>query len=441
MDAAKIKALDKAHHLHSWSIQSQLDPMVFDHGKGAEMWDAEGNRYLDFSSQLMNLNTGHQHPKIIQAIKDWADKCCFIGPGYAYESRSLLVEKLAKITPDNINHFFFTLGGAEANENAIKMARMFTGKHKLISRYRSYHGATMGAIMLTGDPRRWPVESGGIPGVIRVFDPYCYQCSFGLDYPSCDLRCAEAVREVMMYEGAKNHVAAMIVEGVTGSNGIIVPPEGYYQRLREICDEFEVLLICDEVMSGFGRTGKWFSFENWGIKPDIITMAKGLTSGYLPLGAVAVSDEIADYFQDNMLWCGLTYNAHPLSCGAAVACLEVYEEEGLIERAAEFGRSVIGPELNALKEKHRCVGDVRGIGMFWLLELVKDRETREPISPFNTANELTKAIIAKLKEGGVLTFVHWHKIFVVPPLTITEEQFKEGVAVIDQVLDYVDSQI
>jgi len=439
MDAAKIKALDKAHHLHSWSIQSQLDPLVFSHGQGALMWDADGKRYLDFSSQLMNLNTGHQHPKIVKAIQDWAEKCCFIGPGYAYESRSLLVEKLAQITPDNISHFFFTLGGAEAVENAVKMAKLYSGKQKVISRYRSYHGATMGAVSLTGDPRRWAAEPG-IPGVLKIFDPYCYRCSFGLEYPSCKLRCAENVAEVMMYEGAKDYVAAVIVESVTGSNGIIVPPDGYFQRLREICDEFNVLLICDEVMAGFGRTGQWFAFENWGIKPDIITMAKGLTSGYMPLGCVAVSQDIADYFQDNMLWCGLTYNAHPLSCGAAVACLEVYEEENLINKTKELGE-ICRIELNKLKEKHKCVGQARGIGLFWVLELVKDKQTREPISPFNTMNELSKEIVKRLKQGGVLTFVHWHKIFVVPPLVITEEELREGLAVIDDVLDFVDSQI
>ncbi|MBW2617434.1 MAG: aminotransferase class III-fold pyridoxal phosphate-dependent enzyme [Deltaproteobacteria bacterium] len=439
MDSARIKALDRAHHLHSWSIQGQLDPIIFDHGQGAVYWDTEGKRYLDFSAQLMNLNTGHQHPKIVKAIQEQAGKCCFVGPGYAYESRSVLVEKLVKITPDNINHFFFTLGGAEANENAIKMARLVSGKHKFISRYRSYHGATMGAISLTGDPRRWPAEPG-IPGVIKVFDPYCYSCSFGLTLPGCQLRCVENIAEVMMLEGAKDHVAAIIVEAVTGSNGIFVPPEGYYTRLREICDEFNVLLIADEIMSGFGRTGEWLAIDNWDLKPDIVTMAKGLTSGYMPLGCVAISDAIADHFQDHMLWCGLTYNAHPLSCAAANACLEVYEEENLIQKARELGRKC-GQEMDRIKERHACVGDARGIGLFRLFELVKDKATREPISPFNTTNELSKEITARLKAGGLTTFVHWNQLFVVPPLVITEEELMEGLGIIDQVLDYVDSQI
>lgn len=440
MDGAKIKALDKQYHMHSWSVQKALDTIVFDHGKGAEFWDMDGKRYLDFSSQLMNLNTGHQHPKVIEAIKKQADKCMYCMPGFSYESRSLLAEKLAKYTPANINHFFFTLGGAESNENAIKMSRLYTGAHKIIARYRSYHGASMGAITLTGDSRRWPVEAGGIPGVLRVFDPYCYRCSFGLEYPSCNLRCAEHVREVMEYEGAKDHVAAMFVEGVTGTNGIIVPPPEYYPRLREICDEFDVLLVADEVMSGFGRTGKWFALDNWGVKPDLMTMAKGITSGYLPLGVVGVSDEIAEYFSDKMLWCGLTYNAHPMSCAAAIATMEVFEEENLVERSQKMGE-IMAIEMDKMKEKHACVGDARGIGMFRLLELVKDKKTKEPITPFNVTNDLSKAIGAKLKEYGMSTFVHWHKIHMSPPLVITEEQLREGLQIVDRVLDFVDSQI
>jgi len=439
MEAKTIKSIDRAHMLHSWSVQSQLDPMVFDRGEGSCLWDADGNRYLDFSSQLINLSIGHQHPHVVKAIQKWAEKCCYINPAYAYESRSLLLEKLVGITPDKINHFFLTLSGAESNENAIKMARLYTGKSKIIARYRSYHGGSMGASALTGDPRRWAAEPS-VPGIVRVFDPYCYRCSFGLEYPSCNLQCAENVREVMEYEGAKNHVAAMIVEGVTGTNGLFVPPDGYYQRIREICDEFEVLLICDEVMSGFGRTGKWFSFENWGIQPDIITMAKGITSGYMPLGCVAVSDKIAEYFQDNMLWCGLTYNNHPLACGAAVACIEVIEKENLLRQSVDLGK-ICKIELEKLKEKHKCVGDVRGIGLFSMIELVKDKNTKEPLTPFNTNNDLVKAVVRMLKERGLLTVMHWHKIFVTPPLVITEEELREGLAIIDEVLSWVDSQI
>lgn len=439
MKPDKIKELDKAHIIHSWSVQSQLDPMMFDHGKGAELWDSDGKRYLDFSSQLVNLNVGHQHPDVVDSVKHWAEKCCYINPAYAFESRSLLANKLAKITPDNINHFFFTLSGAESNENAIKIARLYTGKHKIISRYRSYHGASMGAISITGDPRRWPAEPG-ISGTLKVFDPYCYRCSFGLEYPSCKLRCAENVREVMMYEGAKDHVAAMVIESVTGTNGIFVPPDGYFQRLREICDEFGVLLVCDEVMSGFGRTGKWFAFDNWGIKPDLISMAKGLTSGYVPMGAVGVSDTIADFFQDNMLWCGLTYNNHPLCCGVAAACLEVYEKENLLQRSIDLGE-ICAEEFNKFMEKHKCVGDVRGIGLFRIIELVKDKQTREPISDFNTTSDIVKEAVKQLKQKGVLTLTHWNTIFVTPPLIIKEEELREGLHVIDEVLSWIDSKI
>jgi len=440
MDAAKIKALDRAHHLHSWSVQCLLDPVVFDHGQGAVFWDVAGRRYLDFSSQLMNLNTGHQHPKVIEAIKKQAEKCMYVSPGYAYEARSALVEKLQKITPEGINHFFFTLGGAESNENAIKMARMYTGKHKIIARYRSYHGASMGAIMLTGDPRRWPVESGGIPGVVRVFDPYYYRSIFQGTDPGWEEKCVEHIAEVMMYEGAKDHVAAMIVEGVTGTNGVFVPNDNYYPRLREICDEYKVILIDDEVMSGFGRTGKWFALDNWQVSPDLLVMAKGMTSGYQPLGCVGVSDEIAAFFDDKMLWCGLTYNAHPMSCAAALATIEIYEEENLLQRAVDLGQ-ICQAEFEKMMDKHPCLGDHRGIGLFRSLELVKDRRTKEPISPFGVTNDLSKAVTAKLKEKGLMTFVHWNVIHVAPPLVITEEELKEGLAVIDDVLGWVDTQI
>ncbi len=440
MDAARIKALDQAYNVHSWSIQSALDVMVFSHGKGAVFWDMDGKRYLDFSSQLMNLNTGHQHPRVIEAVKEQADKCMFVQPGCACEARSALVEKLQQITPDNINHFFFTLGGSEANENAIKMARLYTGKHKLMARYRSYHGATLGAVALTGDPRRWPVEAGAIPGVIRVFDPYYYRSCFASSDPGWEEKCVEHIAEVMMYEGARDYVAAIIVEGITGTNGIFVPNDNYYPRLRQICDEFEVLLIADEVMSGFGRTGKWFALDHWDVKPDLLSMAKGLTSGYLPLGCVGMSDEIADYFKDKMLWCGLTYNAHPLSCAAALATIKVYEEENLVEKAAKLGK-VVEAELAKMMEKHPCVGDHRGIGLFHSIELVKDKKTKEPISPFGIMNDLANGTVVRLRQGGISTFVHWNVIHVAPPLVITEDELMEGLEAIDKVLDWLDTQI
>ncbi|MEW6261670.1 MAG: aminotransferase class III-fold pyridoxal phosphate-dependent enzyme [Thermodesulfobacteriota bacterium] len=441
MDAQEIKRLDREHHLHSWSVQGVLDPIVFDRAQGSCFWDAAGKRYLDFSAQLMNQNTGHQHPKVVKAIQDQAAKVCFCAPGMAYESKSALVAELLKVTPGDLKHFFFTLGGADANENAVKIARLYTKKFKIVSRYRSYHGATFGAITLTGDPRRPPVEPG-IPGVVRVFDPYCYRCSFGLEYPGCDVRCARNIEEVILYENPDT-VAAIIMEGVCGSNGIFVPPPEYLPTVREICDRYGVLLISDEVMSGFGRTGQWFAVNNWNVVPDIITMAKGLTSGYLPLGGAALSKKIADYFQKNMLWGGLTYNAHPLCCAAAVATLQVYHEENLIERARTLG-SFLMKELGALQAKHPCVGDARGIGLFTVLELVKDRKTREPLVPWNAAGPdlaLNKEINKRLLAGGVYTFVRWNWVFVVPPLVVSQDELKEGLAVIDDVLTFVDGQI
>lgn len=441
MDADTIKRLDKEHHLHSWSVQGQLDPIVFDHGEGACFWDAYGKRYIDFSSILMNLNTGYQHPKVVEAIKEQAEKCCYCSPSHAYESRSMLAEALSKVTPGDLGHFFFTLGGAESNDNAIKIARLYTGKFKVISRYRSYHGATFGAITLTGDPRRPPVEPG-IPGVVHALDPYCYRCSFKLKYPECGIQCAKHIEEVILYENPDT-VAAVVLESVTGSNGIFVPPPEYMPMVREICNKYNIMLVCDEVMSGFGRTGKWFAIQNWDVVPDIITMAKGLTSGYVPLGAVAVNQKIFDHFQDNMLWCGLTYNAHPLSCAAAVATLQVYHEEGLIDRARVLGEKLM-KRLVEMKEKHPCVGDVRGIGLFNIIELVKDKATREPLIPWNASGPdlaLNKEIHRKLLEGGVSTFVRWNWIFVCPPLVIKEEELNEGLEVIDNVLSFADTKL
>lgn len=441
MDAAEIKRLDRLHHLHSWSAQASLDPIVFEHGRGACFWDASGKRYLDFFSQQVNLNTGHQHPKVMEAIREQTTKCCYCGPGFAYEMRSRLAEKLSKVTPGDLDHLFFTLSGAESNENAIKIARLYSGKFKILARYRSYHGASYGAISLTGDPRRPPVEPG-LPGVVHVLDPYCYRCSFSLSYPSCGLQCAKHIEEIILYQGAET-VAGIFLETITGSNGLFVPPPEYLPTVRDICDRHKVLMICDEVMSGFGRTGKWFAVDHWKVVPDMITMAKGMTSGYVPLGAVAVSRKIADYFQDHVLWCGLTYNAHPLGCATAFATLKVYEEEGLIDRSRDMGVSLMR-DLEALKMKHPCVGDVRGIGLFSVIELVRDKKSREPLVPWNASDQalaFTKEIHRRLLAGGVYTWVRWNWIFVTPPLVITEEELEEGLGIIDEVLSFVDTQI
>jgi taurine--2-oxoglutarate transaminase len=439
MSQSEVKKYDKEFVVHSWSVQSALDPIVITRTKGVEMWDESGKRYIDMTSQLMNQNIGHQHPKVVQAIKDQAEKVCFVAPGVAYETRSFLGKALAEVTPGDLKRFFFTLGGADANENAVKIARMYTKKWKIITRYRSYHGATYGAIALTGDPRRPPVEPA-MPGVVRVFDPYCYRCSFGLTYPGCNLRCAESMEEVIMYETPET-VAAVLVESVVGSNGLIVPPDGYMQKLREICTRNKVLLIADEVMSGFGRTGKWFAVGHWNVVPDMITMAKGLTSGYVPLGAVAISKKMMETLDKQMLWAGLTYNAHPLACGAAIATLKVYREDQLMENAAAMGE-VIRKETEAMKARHRSLGDVRGIGLFWALELVKNRKTREPLVKWNAMGAegaAAREINKRLLEGGVYTTVRWNYLFIVPPLCIKENELREGLAVIDRVLDYADN--
>jgi len=441
LKAQKIVGQNRKYTLFSWSVQSEVAPIAMTRAQGVYFWDADDKRYLDFSSQLMNVNIGHQNTKVIAAIKDQIDKLCYAYPGTATEVKGELGCILADITPGNLKKSLFVLGGAEANENAIKIARFYTGRPKIIARYRSYHGATHGALALTGDPRRWPVEPA-IPGVIHVFDPYCYRCIFGKRPDMCQRECITHVEEVIRFEGPEN-VAAILMEGVTGTNGIIVPPDDYWPRLREICNKYGILLISDEVMSGFGRTGEWFAVDNWGVVPDMITMAKGLTSGYLPLGAVIVSGPIADYFEDHMLWCGLTYSGHPVSCAAAIATIDVYKEEGLIENAKAMGK-VLGEELERLREKHPSVGDVRYIGLFSVIEVVKDRRTREPMVPWN-ASAREMGVMARVRsallERGLYTFVHWNWIFVVPPLCITEAELKEGLTIIDEVLEMTDGEV
>ena len=439
MNPAKIKNLAKTHILHSWAVNAEIDPPVITDVDGVYIIDSEGRKILDFSSQLMCVNVGHKNQKIIKAIQEQAEKVCYLYPGFAYESRAKIGKALAEVTPGDLNKIFFTLGGADANDNAIKIARAATKKYKIIARYRSYHGATYGAITLTGDPRRPPVEPA-LPGVIHVLDPYCYRCPFALTYPECGLQCAEHIAEVIQYETADT-VAAVFMESVVGSNGLIVPPDGYMQRVKEICEENDVLFVVDEIMSGFGRTGKWFAIEHWDVAPDIMTMAKGLTSAYIPLGAVAVSPKVSDVIDKEVLYCGLTYGAHPLSCAAACAAIEVYREENLIENARDMG-AILKTELKRFKEKHASVGDVRAIGLFSCIELVKNKRTKEPLSPYNAmgkAAENSTAIFKRLMAKGLFTFVRWMFLFIVPPLSINEAQLREGLSIIDEVLDYADT--
>jgi taurine--2-oxoglutarate transaminase len=429
LETQEIVRLNRTYTLFSWSIQSATNPIPISRAEGVYFWDSDGKRYLDFSSQLMNMNIGHQHPRVIKAIQDQAAQLCYAHPGMATQARGLLGEKIAEIAPGNLNKTFFCLGGAEANENAIKIARFFSGRHKIMARYRSYHGATHGAIALTGDYRRLPVEPA-IPGVVHFLDPFCYRCPFGWTIQTCHRECISHVDEVINYEGP-DKIAAIIMEGVTGSNGLIVPPDDYWPRVREICNKYGILLISDEVMSGWGRTGKWFAVDNWNVIPDIITTAKGITSGYVPLGAVIISEPIANYFEDKMLWCGLTYSGHPLACAAGVATVKVYEEDGLLENALKMG-AYLGKRLEELKNKHSSVGDVRYIGLFTAIEIVKNKENKIPIDPLGDTGKF-------LRDHGVFTFIFHNVLFVVPPLCINQVQLDEGLEIIDQALNITDS--
>jgi taurine--2-oxoglutarate transaminase len=429
--------MGKEFTFFSWSVQGQVNPIPVDKAEGVYFWDTDGKRYLDFSSQLMNTNIGHQHPKVVKAIQDQAAKLCFVHPGNTTEVRGLLGRKLAEVTPGDLKKTFFTLGGSEANENAIKIARFYTGRPKILARYRSYHGATHGSIALTGDYRRLAVEPA-MPGAVHFLDPFCYRCPFGQKIESCKRECILHLEEVIHYEGP-DKIAAVIMEGVVGSNGLIVPPDDYWPRVRELCNKYGILLISDEVMSGWGRTGKWFAVDNWGVVPDIITTAKGITSGYVPLGAVIVSEPIATFFDDKYLYAGLTYNGHALACAAALATIEVYETDHLIENAFKLGR-YIGEVLEAIKTRHPSVGDARYIGLFSTLELVKNRETKE-ILESSVIAEVGKV----LRTNGLFTFLMANNmgsmLFIVPPLCITKDQLDEGLAIVEKGLEIGDKAV
>jgi taurine--2-oxoglutarate transaminase len=441
MNNEEIIRLNREYTFFSWAAQEAVNPVPVARADGVYIWDADGQRYLDFSSQLMNVNIGHSHPRVINAIKEQADRLLYAAPAFATQPRGELGRMLAEIAPGDLQKTFFTLGGAEAVENAIKIARMYTGRSKIITRYRSYHGATYGAMTASGDPRRLPIEPG-ISGIVRVFDPHCYRCVFGHEPETCHRECISHIEEVIHFEGPQN-VAALLVEGVTGTSGIIVPPDDYWPRLREICDRYGILLIADEVMSGFGRTGEWFAVDNWDVVPDMITMAKGVTSGYLPLGGVIVSQRVADYFADQVFWGGLTYSGHPMSCAAGIATLEVYRQDGLLENTKRMEK-VMAEGLADLADRHPTVGDVRGIGLFWIVELVKDRETREPLVPWNAKGSEQgpmPAVARYMREHGLYTFSKWNWIFVVPPLCINADQIAEGLAVIDGALSIADGSL
>ncbi len=437
LSSQEIVDLSKEYTFFSWSVQGQVNPIPVGRAEGIYFWDTDGKRYIDFSSQLMNTNIGHQHPKVVKAIQEQAAELCFVHPGNTTEARALLGKKLAEAAPGDLKKTFFALGGSEANENAIKIARFYTGRHKILARYRSYHGATHGSIALTGDYRRLAVEPT-MPGGVHFLDPFCYRCPFGQKKETCKRECISHLEEVIRCEGP-DKIAAIIMEGVVGSNGLIIPPDDYWPRARELCDKYGILLISDEVMSGWGRTGQWFAVDHWNVVPDIITTAKGITSGYAPLGAVIVSEPIAKFFDDKYLYAGLTYNGHALSCAAALATIEVYDDDHLIENAREVGK-YLGERLEALKAKHPSVGDVRYIGLFSTLELVQNRESKE-ILPASVMGQVGKY----LRDNGLFTFIMANNmgsmVFVVPPLCITKEQLDEGLAIVDKALEIADNSI
>jgi taurine--2-oxoglutarate transaminase len=437
---ARVRADDRAHVFHSWSAQAQIDPMPIASASGSYFSDYSGKRYLDFSSQLVNVNIGYQHPKLVAAIQEQAAKLATISPAFANDARSEAARLIAEVGPADLNTVFFTNGGADANENAIRMARLHTGRNKVLAAYRSYHGATAGAIALTGDPRRWASEPG-LAGIIHYWGPYAYRSPFHstTDQEECD-RALSSLRDQLMVEGSHS-VAAIILETVVGTNGILVPPPGYLAGIRQVCDEFGIVMIADEVMAGFGRCGQWFAVDHWGVSPDLITFAKGVNSGYVPLGGVLISDAIAATFADRAYPGGLTYSGHPLGCAAAVASINIFREEGIIEHARWLGTDVIGPELHALAERHPCVGQVRGLGVFWALELVRDRDTREPLVPFNAHGADAKPMAdfaARCKEQGLWPFVHFNRTHVVPPCTTSAEEVREGLAILDDALMVAD---
>ena len=440
MTGEEVKQYHKEYNLQSWSKQGGLNPIPVEKAEGIYFWDYEGNRYTDMSAQLVNMNLGFANQDIGEAIKEQVDRFCYMGPSYAVEARGKLAKKIIELMPDNMGKVFFTNAGAEANENAVKMARMFTGRFKIFSRYRSYHGSSFGAGNLTGEPRRYPLEPG-IPGFLKFFDPYLYReiVPFESEEAATQYYLTK-LREQIIYEGPQS-VAAIVIETITGSNGILIPPKGYLPGFRSICDEFGILMICDEVMAGWGRTGKMFAFEHFNVKPDMVTFAKGVTCGYVPLGGVVVSNEISDYFNDHLLSCGLTYSGHPLACAAGVACVNYYEEAGILEKVQKVG-AVLGRKLEELKEKHSCVGDVRYIGLFSAVELVKSKETREALVPYGKDPEgIMGRILGKLKEKRFMTYTHENMILVAPPLIITEEQLLEELLKLDEVLEYVDREL
>ncbi|MCU1644503.1 MAG: aspartate aminotransferase family protein [Nocardia sp.] len=439
--AARAYELDRKHVFHSWSAQAQLKPMVITAAQGSYVWDGEGNRLLDFSSQMVNTNIGHQHPKVVAAIQEQAAKLCTVAPPHANDARSEAARLIAERTPGELNRIFFTNGGADAVEHAVRMARLHTGRYKVLARYRSYHGGTETAVNLTGDPRRWPNDHGNA-GVVHFFGPFLYRSQFHASTEAEESqRALQYLEQTILLEGPST-IAAIVLESVPGTAGIMVPPPGYMAGVRELCDRHGIVLIADEVMAGFGRTGKWFAIEHFsGVVPDLITFAKGVNSGYVPLGGVAIAPHIAATFDDRVYPGGLTYSGHPLATAAAVATINAMQDEGIVENAASIGENVLGPALRELAERHPSIGEVRGLGVFWALELVSNRETREPLAPYGGTSPAMAETVAAAKAAGLLLFVNFNRLHVVPPCTISEGEAKEGLAILDQALTVADSHL
>jgi taurine--2-oxoglutarate transaminase len=433
LSAEEVTELCLRHTLYDWSAQAGLKPMAIASAKGAHFETMDGRRFIDFNSQLMCVNAGHGDRRVIEAIKRQAELLPYISPTMASEPRARLGRKLAELLPGDIEKVLFTLGGADANENAIKIARAVTGRSKILARYRSYHGSTGTSIQATGDPRRWPNEHGA--GVVHVLDPY-----HGIQRRTDDADTALAnLEETISLEGPAT-IAAFLLEPITGTNGILIPPDGYLQGVREICDRHGILMICDEVMTGFGRTGRWFAVDHWDVVPDLITLAKGLTSSYVPLGAVGMRPKVAAYFDDHVFYGGLTYNSHPLGCAAALGAIQAYEEDDMVGNSKRMG-VILARHHRALQERHPCVGAVRSIGLFGAIELVRDRNTLEPLGPFNGTSPEMKAIAQALLDGGLYTFVRWNTIMTNPPLCISAAELDEGFEILDAALEIGDRAV
>ncbi len=429
----EVYDLDRAHVFHSWSAQGLIKPLPIAAAEGSYFWDYEGKRYLDFSSQLVNTNIGHQHPKVVAAIQEQAGRIATIAPQHANDVRSEAARLVTSLAPAGHGKVFFTNGGADANENAVRMARLHTGRHKVLSAYRSYHGNTATAVTLTGDPRRWPNETG-IAGIVHFFGPYPYRSPFWSedDVQEAD-RALQHLEAVIQFEGPQT-IAALVLETVVGTAGVLIPPAHYLAGVRELCTKYGIVYIADEVMCGFGRTGDWFAFDHFGVEPDLITFAKGVNSGYVPVGGVIISDEIAATFDERVFPGGLTYSGHPLAAASIVATLTAMQDEGIVENAKQIGEDVLGPGLRDLAERHPVIGEVRGMGVFWALDLVRSRATREMLVPYNAAGEANKPmadLVAACRQRGLMPFVNYNRLHVVPPCTVSEAEAKEGLSLLD----------